>query len=177
MPTKHGITATFTFSLPPEMAQELRQVGKGDDRTVSEPLREASRLFVLEREWRRRERLRMVQIPADGRGTGMNREEMRMNDMTDYTPVFPTPGYAAIGRTLTCQSRHNCGRSETTLRRTSTSWPETPPPTGPAPTRDGPGTGSAVPPTGVAVAAIETGRRSRGRRASNPQCRTGLRQR
>ena len=48
---------TITFSLPPEMAQQLRQVVKEEGRTVSELLREAIRLYMEEREWRRRERL------------------------------------------------------------------------------------------------------------------------
>ena len=39
------------------MAQQLRQVVKEEDRTVSELLREAIRLYMEEREWRRRERL------------------------------------------------------------------------------------------------------------------------
>ena len=50
-------TETITFSLPPEMAQHLRQVVKEEDRTVSELLREAIRLYMEEREWRTRERL------------------------------------------------------------------------------------------------------------------------
>ena len=57
MPTKHRNTATITFSLPPEMAQELREVVKEEDRTVSELLREAIRLYMEEREWRIRERM------------------------------------------------------------------------------------------------------------------------
>ncbi len=57
MPTKHRNTATITFSLPPEMDQDLREVVKEEDRTVSELLREAIRLYMEEREWRRRERL------------------------------------------------------------------------------------------------------------------------
>ena len=57
MPTKHRNTATITFSLPPEMAQELREVVREEDRTVSELLREAIRLYMEEREWRRRERM------------------------------------------------------------------------------------------------------------------------
>ena len=57
MPTKPRNTDTITFSLPPEMAQQLRQVVKEEDRTVSELLREAIRLYMEEREWRRRERL------------------------------------------------------------------------------------------------------------------------
>ena len=50
-------TDTITFSLPPEMAQELRKVVKEEERTVSELLREAIRLYMEEREWRRWERL------------------------------------------------------------------------------------------------------------------------
>ena len=57
MPTKHRNTATITFSLPPEMAQELREVVKEEDRTVSELLREAIRLYMEDREWRIRERM------------------------------------------------------------------------------------------------------------------------
>ena len=57
MPVKPRNTDTITFSLPPEMAQQLRQVVKEEDRTVSELLREAIRLYMEEREWRRRERL------------------------------------------------------------------------------------------------------------------------
>ena len=52
-------TETITFSLPPEMAQHLRQVVKEEDRTVSELLREAIRLYT--EEWERLERLRTRQ--------------------------------------------------------------------------------------------------------------------
>ena len=57
VPTKPRNTETITFSLPPDMAQDLRQVVKEEGRTVSELLREAIRLYMEEREWRRRERL------------------------------------------------------------------------------------------------------------------------
>jgi len=57
MPTKPRNTATITFSLPPEMAEELREVVREEDRTVSELLREAIRLYMEEREWRIRERI------------------------------------------------------------------------------------------------------------------------
>ena len=57
MPTNSRKTETVTFSLQPEMAKELRQVVKEENRTVSELLREAIRLYMEEREWRRRERL------------------------------------------------------------------------------------------------------------------------
>ncbi len=51
MPPKSRDTDTITFSLPPEMAQRLRQVVKEEDCTVSELLREAIRLYMEEREW------------------------------------------------------------------------------------------------------------------------------
>ena len=57
MPPNSRNTVTLTFSLPPEMAEHLRQVVKDEQRTVSELLREAIRLYMEEREWRRRERL------------------------------------------------------------------------------------------------------------------------
>ena len=57
MPVKPRNTETITFSLPPEMAQRLRQVVKEEDRTVSELLREAIRLYMEEREWRVKERM------------------------------------------------------------------------------------------------------------------------
>ena len=48
---------TVTFSLPPEMYEQLRQVVREDDRTVSDLLREAFRLYLEEREWRIQERM------------------------------------------------------------------------------------------------------------------------
>ena len=57
MPTKSRNTDTITFSLPPEMAQQVRQVVKDESRTVSELLREAIRLYMEEREWRIKERM------------------------------------------------------------------------------------------------------------------------
>ena len=53
MPAKPRSTDTITFSLPPEMALELRQVVKEEGRTVSELLREAIRLYMEEKEWLR----------------------------------------------------------------------------------------------------------------------------
>ena len=57
MPANPRNTDTITFTLPPEMARQLRQVVKAEDHTVSELLREAIRLHIEEQEWRRRERL------------------------------------------------------------------------------------------------------------------------
>ena len=58
-------TETITFSLPPEQAQRLREVVKEEERTVSELLREAIRLYMEEREWRARERMRRRSRQAD----------------------------------------------------------------------------------------------------------------
>ena len=57
MPTKSRTTDTITFSLPPETAQELREVATEEQRTVSELLREAIRLYMEEREWRIEDRM------------------------------------------------------------------------------------------------------------------------
>ena len=48
---------TITFSMPPEMEQELRQVVEDEDRSVSQLMREAFRLYLEEREWRIQERM------------------------------------------------------------------------------------------------------------------------
>ena len=48
---------TVTLSLPPEMDEQLRQVVREEDRTVSQVLRDAFRLYLEEREWRIRERM------------------------------------------------------------------------------------------------------------------------
>ena len=50
---------TITLSLPPEMDRQLRQVVEEEGRTVSELLREAFRLYMEERDWRRQERMQM----------------------------------------------------------------------------------------------------------------------
>lgn len=46
----------ITFSLPPEMDERVRQFIQEEDRTMSEFLREAIRLYMDEQEWLRRER-------------------------------------------------------------------------------------------------------------------------
>ena len=68
MPTKPRKTDTITFSLPPEMAQDLREVVKEEGRTISELLREAIRLYMEEREWRRRERLERLRSRQKDQG-------------------------------------------------------------------------------------------------------------
>ena len=46
----------ITFSLPPEMDEQVRQFIREEDRTMSEFLREAIRLYMDEQEWLRQER-------------------------------------------------------------------------------------------------------------------------
>ena len=49
-------TKVISFSMPPELAEQVQQMLKEDGRTMSEFLREAIRLYMEEREWLRRER-------------------------------------------------------------------------------------------------------------------------
>ena len=61
MPTSPRKTKTITFSLPPDMAQQVQGVMKEEGRTMSELIREALRNYMEEREWlrtARHERLR-----------------------------------------------------------------------------------------------------------------------
>ena len=62
MPPQSRNTDTITFSLPPEMEAQVRRVMKEDDLSVSELLRQGIRLFMEEREWRRRERLERLRF-------------------------------------------------------------------------------------------------------------------
>ncbi|MXZ90521.1 MAG: ribbon-helix-helix protein, CopG family [Chloroflexi bacterium] len=63
-------TETVTFSLHPDLAQRLRQTAGEEDRTVSELLREAIRLYMEERQWRARERLERLRSRRDTRTNG-----------------------------------------------------------------------------------------------------------
>ena len=65
---------TITFSLPPEMEAQVRRVMKEDDLSVSELLRQAIRLFMEEREWRRRERLEWLRSRTTTQQEGVNDE-------------------------------------------------------------------------------------------------------
>ena len=61
VPTTPRKTKTLTFSLPPEMAEQVQQVMREEGRTMSELIREALRNYIEEREWlrtARHERLR-----------------------------------------------------------------------------------------------------------------------
>ena len=65
-------TEVITFSIPPEMAEQVRQVVREEGRTMSEFLREAIRLYMEEVEWLRRERRKRAearrneQLEAEG---------------------------------------------------------------------------------------------------------------
>ena len=48
---------TITFSLPPEMYQEVQRVKDEEGRDMSELVREALRLYMEDRELRRQQRL------------------------------------------------------------------------------------------------------------------------
>ena len=53
-------TTTITFSLPPEMAERVRQVMKDEGRTLSDLIREALRSYMDESEWLREARRERV---------------------------------------------------------------------------------------------------------------------
>ena len=52
------ISKTITFSLPPEMFEQVQRVKEEEGRDMSELVREALRLYMEEREWRRSDRYR-----------------------------------------------------------------------------------------------------------------------
>ena len=51
------ISRTITFSLPPEMYEEVQRVKEEEGRDMSELVREALRLYMEDRELRREQRL------------------------------------------------------------------------------------------------------------------------
>ena len=51
----------LTFSLPPEMAEQVRRVMQEENRTMSELIREALRRYMDEGEWLRRKRPQRAQ--------------------------------------------------------------------------------------------------------------------
>ncbi len=53
MPAIPRNTKTITFSLPPEMAEQVHEVMREEGRTMSELIREALRNYMEEREWLR----------------------------------------------------------------------------------------------------------------------------
>ena len=53
----HRKSKTITFSLPPEMFEQVQRVKEEEGRDMSELVREALRLYMEERELRRQDRL------------------------------------------------------------------------------------------------------------------------
>ena len=71
------ISRTITFSLPPEMFEEVRRVKDEEGRDMSELVREALRLYMEDRELRREQRLeRLRSRQAEPQGNqGGNSDE------------------------------------------------------------------------------------------------------
>ena len=71
------ISRTITFSLPPEMFEEVQRVKDEEGRDMSELVREALRLYMEDRELRRerlRERLRSRHANQSGEDGGRSDE-------------------------------------------------------------------------------------------------------
>ena len=60
------ISRTITFSLPPEMFEQVQRVKEEEGRDMSELVREALRLYMEERELRRQERLERLRSRMEG---------------------------------------------------------------------------------------------------------------
>ena len=60
------ISRTITFSLPPEMFEQVQRVKEEEGRDMSELVREALRLYMEERELRRQERLERLRSRREG---------------------------------------------------------------------------------------------------------------
>ena len=60
------ISRTITFSLPPEMFEQVQRVKDEEGRDMSELVREALRLYMEERELRRLERLERLRSRRAG---------------------------------------------------------------------------------------------------------------
>ncbi|MDE2841969.1 MAG: ribbon-helix-helix protein, CopG family [Chloroflexota bacterium] len=56
------ISRTITFSLPPEMFEEVQRVKEEEGRDMSELVREALRLYMEDRELRREQRLERLRL-------------------------------------------------------------------------------------------------------------------
>ena len=61
---------TITLSLPPEMDEQVRRFIEEEDRTMSEFLREAIRLYMDEQEWLRGQRHQRAAARRNQRSAG-----------------------------------------------------------------------------------------------------------
>ena len=75
---------TITFSLPPEMFEQVQRVKAEEGRDMSELLREAIRLYMAVREQVRQERLEMLR--SQGATDEGNQEENPMNELNTSQP-------------------------------------------------------------------------------------------
>ncbi len=60
------ISRTITFSLPPEMFEQVQRVKEEEGRDMSELVREALRLYMEDRELRRQQRLERLRSRRSG---------------------------------------------------------------------------------------------------------------
>ena len=68
------ISRTITFSLPPEMFEEVQRVKDEEGRDMRELVREALRLYMEDRELRREERLERLRSRQAGRDENQRSE-------------------------------------------------------------------------------------------------------
>ena len=74
MPTTPRNRKTITFSLPPEMAEQVKEVMLKERRTMSELIREALRNYMEEREWLREIRYERLKKRETERGEKRRRK-------------------------------------------------------------------------------------------------------
>ena len=68
------ISRTITFSLPPDMFEQVQRVKEEEGRDMSELVREALRLYIEERELRRQERLERLRSRREGQDEAQGEE-------------------------------------------------------------------------------------------------------
>lgn len=64
-------TQTWTVSLPPNLVRDAERTAKEEDRTKSELVREALRMYIEERRWRKLQR----ETAARAQALGLQSEE------------------------------------------------------------------------------------------------------
>jgi len=64
-------TQTWTVSLPPNLLREAERIAQEEDRTKSELVREALRMYIEERRWRKLQR----ETAARAEALGLRNEE------------------------------------------------------------------------------------------------------
>ena len=83
---------TITFSLPPEMFEQVQRVREEEGRDMSELVREALRLYMEERELRRQERLERLRSRQATKPRGRRRRYL----MTELHDLIPAALYARV---------------------------------------------------------------------------------